>query len=83
VVPGHGAISDKAGMIAFRDFLDAARTRVARLIGEGKTVEQAIAMKLFRDYQEKWGVVDERTDDGTAATFTRTVYDDLHKRVAR
>lgn len=83
VVPGHGAVSNRAGMMAFRDFLNAARTRVAHMIAEGKTVEEAIAAKSFRDYQEKWGVVDERTDDGTAATFTRTVYEDLRNRVAR
>jgi hypothetical protein len=76
-------VSNKAGIIAFRDFLAAARTRVANMIAEGKTVEQAIAAQAFRDYQQEWGVVDERTDDGTAATFTRTVYNDLRSRAAR
>ncbi|MEE8530900.1 MAG: hypothetical protein V3S34_01660, partial [Hyphomicrobium sp.] len=77
VVPGHGAVSDKASMIAYRDMLVTARTEVAKLIAEDKTVNEAILARPMAGLQTRWDVVDERTDDGAAAAFTRRVYNIL------
>jgi glyoxylase-like metal-dependent hydrolase (beta-lactamase superfamily II) len=40
-VPGHGAVTDAAGIQDFRDYLLGLRTTVERAISEGLTVEQA------------------------------------------
>ena len=45
VVPGHGAVSDKAGLAAHRDMVIAIRDKVAPLVQQGKTLEEVIASK--------------------------------------
>ena len=42
VIPGHGAVSDRRGVQSFRDMLATARARIARLVEEGKTLEEVI-----------------------------------------
>src|SRR5262245_18872544 len=53
VVPGHGAMTDKAGIAAHRAMIVALRDRVAKLIQEGKTQEQVVAAKPTADYDTK------------------------------
>src|SRR5262249_27796964 len=53
VIPGHGAIVDKAFVTAHRDMIIAIRDRVAQLVKEGKTLEQVIAAKPSADYDSK------------------------------
>src|SRR5262245_51010578 len=53
VVPGHGAITDRAGIAAHRDMIIALRDRVAKLVAEGKTQEQVVAAKPTADYDTK------------------------------
>ena len=45
IVPGHGEISSRADVRAYRDMLTGVRAAVAKLIAEGKTLEQIIAAK--------------------------------------
>jgi cyclase len=45
VVPGHGAITDKAGIGAHRDLIIALRDKVAPLVQQGKTLEEVVASK--------------------------------------
>lgn len=40
VIPGHGAVTDKAGLQAYRDNVEKLRTRAAGLIREGKSQEE-------------------------------------------
>src|SRR5258706_3709972 len=37
VIPGHGPVTDKAGLLAYRNNIEKLRTRAAALIREGKT----------------------------------------------
>ena len=53
VVPGHGTITDRAGIAAHRDMIIALRDRVAKLVQEGKTQEQVVAAKPQADYDTK------------------------------
>ena len=55
VIPGHGAIGDKAGLIEFRDMLIAIRSNVARLKSQGRTLDETIAAKPTADFDAKWG----------------------------
>jgi cyclase len=45
IIPGHGPIVDRAGLIAQRDMVLAVRDRVAALVSQGKSLEEVIAAK--------------------------------------
>ena len=53
VIPGHGAIVDKAFVTAHRDMIVAIRDRVAQLVRQGKTLEEVMAAKPTADYDSK------------------------------
>ena len=72
VLPGHGPLSSRAGIIAMRGLLAEARTRVMNLIAEGKTLDQILAENPFADFQERWS-----GDDRGAENFTRSIYNSL------
>jgi glyoxylase-like metal-dependent hydrolase (beta-lactamase superfamily II) len=55
VVPGHGPVTNRDGLIAHRDMIVAVRDRVAKLKGEGKTLEQVQAAKPTADYDARVG----------------------------
>jgi len=45
VIPGHGPLSDRAGVQAFKDLLVAGRDRISTLVKLGKTLEEVLAAK--------------------------------------
>lgn len=55
VVPGHGPLSNKARLQEYVSMLTAIRDNVNRLMKEGKTMEQVVAAKPTRAFDEKWG----------------------------
>ena len=55
VIPGHGAVTDRAGLMAHRDMFVAIRDRVSRLMQEGKTPEEVVAAKLTAAYDARFG----------------------------
>jgi len=55
VVPGHGPVGDRAGLIEFRDMLVAIRERVAALKKRGMSLEESVAAKPTASYDAKWG----------------------------
>jgi hypothetical protein len=69
VIPGHGSVSDRAGLVAFRDMLVVIHANVAKLKARGMSLEEVIAAKPTAAFDEKWGqfVVNP-------AFFTRLVY---------
>jgi len=73
VIPGHGApVSDRAGLLAFRDMLVGVRDKVAALKRQGRSLAETVAAKPTAAYDARWGgfVIDP-------ALFTRLVYDDV------
>lgn len=54
IIPGHGKLSDKAGLREYRDMIATLRDRVAREITAGKTLERIQAMNLAKDYDARW-----------------------------
>ncbi|MEO8450883.1 MAG: MBL fold metallo-hydrolase [Gemmatimonadota bacterium] len=54
IIPGHGALSNRQEMIAYRDILKTIRGRVARMIDQGKTLEQIVAAKPTAEWDEGW-----------------------------
>jgi cyclase len=55
VIPGHGPLSNKAELTAYRDMLIAVAAPMKKAIKSGKTKEQVQALKLTAPYDEKWG----------------------------
>jgi glyoxylase-like metal-dependent hydrolase (beta-lactamase superfamily II) len=55
IIPGHGPLATPKDLKAFRDMLATLRENVARLIREGKTLEQAITAAPTRDLDPVWG----------------------------
>ncbi len=74
IIPGHGPMSNRAELIAYRDMLIAARDGIQPLIADGKSVEQVIAAKPTAALDGEWG-------DGflNPERFVRTVYGSLSK----
>jgi glyoxylase-like metal-dependent hydrolase (beta-lactamase superfamily II) len=72
VVPGHGPVAGKARLIEYRDMLETARERMAKLVTEGKSLDDVYAAKPFADFDAKLGVSEQ-----IARNFMRVVYSSL------
>lgn len=72
IVPGHGPAATRADLEAYRTMLQTVRGNVARLKGEGRSLEAVIAAKPTAAYDATWGgsLIDP-------AFFTRLVYNGL------
>ena len=55
VIPGHGPLSNKAELKAYRDMLSIVAPRFKKAIKAGKSLEQVKAMKLTSEFDAKWG----------------------------
>lgn len=70
-IPGHGPLSSRGDLIAYRDMLMTIRDRVRRLIDQGQSIEQVIAANPTEGFPER-GIA--------TADFVRLVYDSLVER---
>ena len=77
IIPGHGPVTDRNGVIAQRDLILAVRDKVAALVQRGLTVEEVLAAKPTADY-------DASVPQGeqTAEQFVRWLYTELKSRPA-
>jgi cyclase len=55
IIPGHGYITDRAGLQEYRDMLVTIRDRVAKLIGEGADRDAVMAAKPTAEFDARWG----------------------------
>lgn len=55
VVPGHGPLSNKAKLVQYVSMLTTIRDNVSKLMQEGKTMEEVVAAKPTKEFDEKWG----------------------------
>jgi glyoxylase-like metal-dependent hydrolase (beta-lactamase superfamily II) len=53
VVPGHGPVSNRDGLVFHREVLVTVRDRVSKLMKEGKTLEQIQAAKPTADFDQR------------------------------
>jgi len=72
VVPGHGDITNRAAIIAHRDMAMMVRDRVAKLLSEGRTVDQVVAAKPTADFDQRVGNAAQSAD-----RFVQQVYAEL------
>ena len=57
VIPGHGPLSTKKDVIAYRNMIAAVDARVAALAKQGKSLQEVQAAKPTKDFEEVWGKV--------------------------
>ena len=55
IIPGHGPLGDKAQLADYRQMLWTAYERLRKLKAEGKTAQEAIALKPLADLEATWG----------------------------
>jgi glyoxylase-like metal-dependent hydrolase (beta-lactamase superfamily II) len=73
VLPGHGPITNRAGIVAHKRMAIALRDQVAKMIAEGKTQEQIVAAKITNKYEKLTG----NAPGGTGDRFIGQVYAEL------
>ncbi len=75
LIPGHGPLSDRNRLQAYRTMLVTIRDRVLKTIKEGKKLAEVVAMKPTADLDKEWTV-----DVGMPADlFVTLVYKDLSR----
>lgn len=72
IIPGHGQVTDRKRLKAWRDAVYAVRERVQAEVRAGKTIDQVLALKLTTAYEKEWAGGHER--------FVRAVYEELSRR---
>jgi glyoxylase-like metal-dependent hydrolase (beta-lactamase superfamily II) len=69
VIPGHGALSTREDLRAYRDALMSMRDAVARLMEEGHSLERIQDFRPIRDQAEAWG-----QDEAAERNFVATIH---------
>jgi cyclase len=72
IVPGHGPLADRAVLTEYRTMLMTARDRMAKLVQDGKSEDDAVAAKPFADFDTKWAPTELASKN-----FIRVVYHSL------
>jgi cyclase len=70
IVPGHGPVTDKKGVIAYRTMLKTARTRIAAAKKKGMSEDDAV--KVVADLDKKWAA-----PGPNPPRFPRLVYESI------
>jgi glyoxylase-like metal-dependent hydrolase (beta-lactamase superfamily II) len=71
IIPGHGSLATPEDVRAYRDMLADVRTRIQKLVDEGKSADEVVALKPTADLDAKWGASSER--------FVRGAYHSLRR----
>jgi cyclase len=55
VIPGHGGLSSKKDVLAYRKMISTVVGRIEPMAKSGKTLQQVLAAKPTREFDEEWG----------------------------
>ena len=55
LIPGHGGLSSKKDVLAYRKMMATIVARVEPMVKSGKTLQQVIDAKPTREFDEEWG----------------------------
>lgn len=75
IIPGHGPVSNRAELAAYRDMLVATGRRVRELIGEGRNLDEVLAARPTAAYDATYG-----QGSMTVERFVGILYEDLAGR---
>jgi glyoxylase-like metal-dependent hydrolase (beta-lactamase superfamily II) len=68
IIPGHGPLSDRAGLRRYREMLAMARERVAQAIAQGMTADEIVEARVTGDLDAEW------TQGMPAEAFVRLIH---------
>ncbi|MBV9955283.1 MAG: MBL fold metallo-hydrolase [Pseudolabrys sp.] len=74
IVPGHGPLATKADLTVFRDMLVTSHDRIKKLVDEGKSEAEVVALKPLADLDATWG-----NNAQHAESHTRNVYNSFKR----
>ena len=74
VMTGHGPLATKADVVEYNAMLKTARERIEKLVKEGKTLDEVIALRPLKDLDAKWAA-----DDNAAIAYLKMVYGSFHR----
>jgi glyoxylase-like metal-dependent hydrolase (beta-lactamase superfamily II) len=69
IVPGHGPLANRADLAVFRAMLATSHDRIKKLVDEGKSEDEVVALKPLADLDATWGNSPQH-----AIGHTRNVY---------
>jgi glyoxylase-like metal-dependent hydrolase (beta-lactamase superfamily II) len=75
IVPGHGPVSNRGELMAYRDMLVAVGKRVRELVEQGNSLDEVLAARPTEAFDERYG----QAGIG-AERFVRLLYEDLATR---
>ena len=55
VIPGHGGVSSKKDVLAYRKMISTAISKIEPMVKSGKTLQQVIDAKPLREFDDEWG----------------------------
>jgi len=70
IIPGHGPMATKADLKASHDMLATIHDRVAAMIKQGKSVEEVVAAKPTKEFDEQFGRGARRPDQFAQVAYT-------------
>ena len=76
IIPGHGKVTGRAGLVEYRKMLAVTSARIRELARAGKSVEQVLAAKPNADYDAKWAwwfITEER--------YVRMIYESVQREL--
>jgi cyclase len=74
VMTGHGTLAKKADIAEFNAMLKTARERIEKLVKDGKSEAEVVALRPLKDLDAKWAATDE-----IAINFTKMVYNSFKR----
>lgn len=74
IIPGHGKLSNKEEMIAWRKMLITIRSRIQQSVNTGDKLEEALALNPSMEFNDRWGA-----DSGivTTKSFLTMIYKEV------
>jgi glyoxylase-like metal-dependent hydrolase (beta-lactamase superfamily II) len=69
VMTGHGPLAKKADIVEYNAMLKTVRERIEKLVKEGKSEDEVIALRPLKDLDAKWAA-----DDKAAIAYLKMVY---------
>ena len=74
VIPGHGGLSSKKDVLAYRKMISTAISKIEPMVKSGKTLQQVIDAKPLREFDGEWGKFRK------PEAFVEIVYNGLRKK---
>ena len=55
IIPGHGPLTDREGLLAYREMLAGVEAAVAPMVRDGKSLDEIIEAEPLEPFMEQWG----------------------------